>query len=193
MFGWAEVAEEVFKRVFKSKWFHWTLQAVAIVLCALWWFHVPAPGKAVLALTIAAVVMTIDGLTGWQRASWLVIVFALAFVENHAIDKDRRAFADDERGRRVEENRKFSDIGTSLTTNVQKLIEDSDTKFRTTLAQQSQQFSATMNRFSSVTNEQVTLSRQQQEMVEVEYGHLLPGDAPMPTIESLGAVFGRTP
>jgi hypothetical protein len=144
MFVWVEVAEEWLKKLFKGKWFHWALQGIAIALCTWWWFHVPAPGKALLALTIVAVVMTIEGLTGWQRALWLVIVFALAFLENRAIDKDRHDFSDFEASRRAVENQQFSNIGSSITTSVQKLLDHSDEQFKATVAQQSQQFAATM-------------------------------------------------
>ena len=142
----AEVAEGWFKRVFRSKWFHGVLQIITIALCGWWWFVVPAPGKAVLALTIVAVIMTIESLTGRQRAIWLVLIFALAFVENRAINRDRQKFADDEAGRRENENKQFSKIGDSIKTNVQNLLDHSDQQFHQTVTKQSSQFAATMRK-----------------------------------------------
>ena len=54
------------------------------------------------------------------RMSWIAMLFLLLAVEYRAIDKDRADFAKDEARRRQEENQKFADIGTSITTNVQK-------------------------------------------------------------------------
>lgn len=51
------------------------------------------------------------------------------FVENRAIDKDRRDFANAEASRRNEENQQFSNIGTNITDNVQKLLDHSDKEF----------------------------------------------------------------
>jgi len=42
-----------------------------------------------LALTVAAVVMTISEIGPLHKAVWLILVFALMFLENKSIDKDR--------------------------------------------------------------------------------------------------------
>ena len=69
-----------------------------------------------------------------HKAVYLVIVIALVFTENRAIDKDRADFARNEASRRKEENQEFSNIGTAITTNVGKLLEYSDQEFAKTMA-----------------------------------------------------------
>ena len=81
-----------------------------------------------------------------HKAGYLLLVIWLMFIENRAIDKDRADFARDEACRRQEERQQFSDIGTAITTNIQKVIDDSDLKFKDNLASASAQFSATMGK-----------------------------------------------
>lgn len=115
-------------------WFHFLIQIGAAVWLIYWHWHPPAPNKAVLALAAVAALMVLADMLPIHKAIYLVIIIALVFTENRAIDKDRADFARDEAGRRQEENQKFSDIGTAVTNNVQKLLDHSDSEFSQTMA-----------------------------------------------------------
>ena len=60
------------------------------------------PGNAVLALGVAAVLMTVWEMKWQHKAIWLSLVFFLAFLEHKSIDKDR--FDSNEQTRRLVEN-----------------------------------------------------------------------------------------
>jgi len=62
------------------------------------------------------------------------LIIALMFTENRAIDKDRRDFATEQSRTRDEENRQFSGIGDTITSNVQRLLDNSAAQFNTTIA-----------------------------------------------------------
>jgi len=128
------ISETHLKAFFQSPIFHRVFQALTTFLCVLWWFRVPAPGKAILALTIAAVLVTVEGIGGWQRAIWLMLIFALAFLENRAINNDRTQFAKEQREARQRENNSFSDIATGLS----KSIGASNAQFQATMSKESQ-------------------------------------------------------
>jgi hypothetical protein len=61
---------------------------IAVAYLWLCW-HFPGPGKALLWLTVSAVLMTVSGTGPSHKAVWLLLVFALMFLENKSIDKDR--------------------------------------------------------------------------------------------------------
>ena len=69
--------------------FHSVFQISFIVLSAYWYWHVPAPGKCVMAIGVAAVLMTTWEMKAQHKAVWLLLVFFLAFLENKSIDKER--------------------------------------------------------------------------------------------------------
>jgi hypothetical protein len=170
-----------------NHWIHIPTILVVGSFCLYWWYwHKPVPSKAVLWLAGVAAIMALWEMRPIHKAAYLLLVVWLMFIENRAIDKDRADFARDEAHRRQEERQQFSDIGTQLTTNVQKLIDDSDLKFKKTFGQQSTNFDATVKRFIGVNNEQLALSQAQREMIESENGHLIPGSEPMPPMEALG-------
>ncbi len=122
-------AEDYLKSLFGSRRFHSFFQIATALLCAWWWFHTPAPGKAILALTIAAIFVTIEGIRGWQRALWLVFIFLLAFMENRAINTDRATFAREQAEARQKEHEAFQAIATGINTS----ITESENQFNTTL------------------------------------------------------------
>jgi hypothetical protein len=136
-----------------SHLFHIPIQITVAVFCAYWYWHVPAPNKAVLWLGGVAALMALVEMRPLHKAIYFLLVVTLIFTENRAIDKDRRDFAADESARRAIENTQFSNIGTAITNNVQKLLDKSDAQFTATTNQQSTQFAATMERFHANVNE----------------------------------------
>ncbi len=58
-------------------------------LCLYWCFRLPSSGNAVLALSVAAVLMTISEINARLKAVWLILVFFLAFIEHRVIEQDR--------------------------------------------------------------------------------------------------------
>jgi hypothetical protein len=129
---WRGDPEEAKKPV--PHWFHFPLQAIAAGFAAYWYWNLPLPNKAVLFLAAIAALMVLAEMRPIHKAFYVVLIIALVFIENRAINKDRADFARDEACRRKEENQKFSDIGTAITTNVGRLLEHSDQEFAKTMA-----------------------------------------------------------
>jgi hypothetical protein len=113
------------------------LCVLALLILGIWWmFHLPTVGKGGLFLAVGATLMPLfwEKVGTIARMSWIAMLFLLLAVEYRAIDKDRADFARDEACRRREENQKFSNIGTTITNNVQKLLDHSDSEFAKTMA-----------------------------------------------------------
>jgi hypothetical protein len=134
-------------------WFHIPIQVICAAFCLYWYWHAPAPNKAVLCLGGVAALMALVEMRPVHKAIYFLLIVVLMFVENRAIDKDRADFARDEAYRRREENQKFTEVGTTITTNIQKLLDRSDLQFSKTTAQQALQFDATMSQFHLNVNE----------------------------------------
>lgn len=115
-------------------WFHFLLQITTAALLIHWHWKPPGSNKAVLILAAVAALMVLADMRPLHKAIYFVLIIALVFTENRAIDKERADFARDEASRRQEENQQFSDIGDSITTNVGKLLEHSDNEFAKTMA-----------------------------------------------------------
>jgi hypothetical protein len=113
------------------------LCVLALFVLGIWWmFHLPTVGKGGLFLAVGATLMPLfwEKVGTIARMSWIAMLFLLLAVEYRAIDKDRADFARDEAYRRQEESQKFSGIGTTITNNVQKLLDHSDSEFAKTMA-----------------------------------------------------------
>jgi hypothetical protein len=114
--------------VLSRRAFHLTAQLIASLVYLYWCFHLPAPGKAVLALSVVAVVLTLAEMEPRHKAVWLILILVLVHLENRAIDKDR---ADSERRQGEAVNAEQEQFGKIL-------------------AQNQQDFSSTMGRMESV-------------------------------------------
>lgn len=127
----------------RSHWFHVPFVVAALLLCAYWYFRPPIPNKAVLAIGVVAVIMTLTEMRPSHKAAWLLIVFTLAFLENRAINKER-ADSESERARvRKEENDKFQAIADGL---------------KGTITQTQTDFNATMKQFDRTSRHLQTLN-----------------------------------
>jgi hypothetical protein len=115
-----------------AHWFHFGLQLVVGGYVLYWHWKLPSPNKAVLALAACAALMVLAEMRPVHKAIYFVLIVALVSTENHAIDYDRRDFADKEAARRFDENQKFSNIGESITTNVGRLLAQSNQQFEQT-------------------------------------------------------------
>jgi len=72
-----------------SHWLNIPLQIAAAIFCVLWYFHLPSPNKAVLAMaTMVALMMLID-IKPLHRGIYFLLVIAFFVLENRAIDKER--------------------------------------------------------------------------------------------------------
>jgi hypothetical protein len=82
------------RRIVEATKSHLYVVCIAVVQLFLaclyfyWCTHLPSTGKAVLVIGIVAVLMTFD-MAKPLKGACLVLVFALAFLENKSIDKDR--------------------------------------------------------------------------------------------------------
>jgi hypothetical protein len=112
-----------------SPWFHVPCQLLVAAFCIHWFWHTPAPNKAVLILGGVAAIMALWEMLPLEKGIYFVLVICLVAVEYRAIDKDRRDFADAETQKRQEQDQQFSAIGATITTNVQKLLDHSDEQF----------------------------------------------------------------
>lgn len=98
----------------RANWFHSLWQIIVACLCLYWFWHSPAPNKAVLIITGVTIVMALFEMRTRNKAVYLILVVVLMFIENHAIDKDRRESANAEAVRLEEERQKFQEVVSDL-------------------------------------------------------------------------------
>src|SRR5713101_4057431 len=116
-FMWKGSPEETKKPV--PHWFHFGLQICVGAFVLYWHWHLPAPNKAVLSLASVAALMVLAEMRPIHKAVYFFLIVALVFTENRAIDKDRRDFAENEAGRREQENAQFQKIADGLSSSIQ--------------------------------------------------------------------------
>jgi hypothetical protein len=138
-----------------SKWWgRWSAVFVLgfLVVGVRWEYNVPTVGKGGLALALGATLMPLfwDKVGPLARMLWIAMLFTSLSVEYRAIDKDRSDFADAEECRRKEENQQFANIGTAITDNVQKLLDNSNAQFNDALREEAKRFATTMRQFGRV-------------------------------------------
>ena len=118
-----------------NHWFHIPWQILVAAFCLYWYWHPPAPSKAVLILTGVTVVMALLDMSKAHKAVYLVLVICLMFIENRAINKDRTDAANLEDERRKEESKQFQAIADGI---------------KATIANSDKEFTATMGRTNQV-------------------------------------------
>jgi hypothetical protein len=77
----------------KRHLFHIPLQLAVGAVCAYWYWHVPAPSKAVLWLGGVAALMTLIEMRPLHKAIYFAMIIALIFTETRAINTDRATFS----------------------------------------------------------------------------------------------------
>jgi len=102
-----------------NHWFHTPWQIIVTSFCTYWYWHPPAPNKAVLVLTGVTVVMALLDMSTGHKAVYLLLVICLMFIENRAINKDRGDAAAAESQRRLAENKQFQTIADGITASIQ--------------------------------------------------------------------------
>ena len=112
-----------------NHWFHIPWQIIVASFCVYWYWHPPAPNKAVLILTGVTVVMALLDMSKGHKAVYLLLVICLMFIENRAINKDRSDAVAAEDGRRIDENKQFQNIANGI----QAAITESDRHFAVTM------------------------------------------------------------
>ena len=75
--------------------FHLSFQVPFLALLLYWWWHEPAPSKAVLVIGVAAVIMSVYDMKWWHKSVWLFLIFSFALLENRSIDKEQTRAKDD--------------------------------------------------------------------------------------------------
>jgi len=90
--------------------FHGISQVLSAVLCVYWAFQLPIPNKAILALTVVAVVMALADMSTKHKIVWVILVCVFAWIENRAINKDRQTFATEQAVLRQAEQANFERI-----------------------------------------------------------------------------------
>jgi hypothetical protein len=165
-----------------------------------WCRDIPPSGKAVLALAMLAALMPIrsefrrgSAWHGIEKSVWIMLLFAFFYLENVAIDTERvmaekqqqetlRSVAAGFQGVLSEQQKDFS----TLIDNGKKSFATQQQNFgqivKNSLAAQKQE----REDFAGLLKEQKGIIEQQHEMIESLNGRLLPGDDPMPSMESLG-------
>jgi hypothetical protein len=117
-----------------NHWFHIPWQIVVAAFCLYWYWHPPAPNKAVLILTGITVVMALIEMSKVHKAVYLVLVICLMFIENRAINKERTDATAQEINRREEENKQFQSIADGI----KSAIDNSDKEFTATMGRTNQ-------------------------------------------------------
>lgn len=123
-----------------THWFHLPWQIIVSCVCIYWYWHPPAPNKAVLILTGVTIVMALLEMRTSHKAVYLILVLCLMFIENRAINKDRADAAAAEDARRKEEQKEFTRIGNGI----EKAVGLSQQQFQATVRQSQDQFNATL-------------------------------------------------
>jgi len=72
-----------------NDWFHIPLQVTAGLFCVYWYFHLPSPNKAVLAMATMVALMMLMDMKPLHKGIYFFLVIAFFVLENHAIDKER--------------------------------------------------------------------------------------------------------
>jgi hypothetical protein len=72
-----------------NHWFHIPLQTTAAIICVFWYFHLPSPNKAVLAMATMVALMTLMNMKPLHKGIYFLLVIAFFVLENHAINKER--------------------------------------------------------------------------------------------------------
>lgn len=117
-----------------SHWFHIPCQVIVASFCVYWYWHIPAPNKAVLALTGVTIIMALLEMRTGHKAVYLLLVICLIFTENRAINKDRADSLKAEDDHRNEERGKFQSIADGL----DATIANSDRQFAATMGKQNE-------------------------------------------------------
>ena len=65
-----------------THWFHLPWQIIVSCICIYWYWHPPAPNKAVLILTGVTIVMALLEMRTSHKAIYLILVLCLMFIEN---------------------------------------------------------------------------------------------------------------
>lgn len=106
----------------------------SVMLSVYWFFHLPAPGKAVAVLGAVAVFMALRGeikeIHGSEKILWILIVFGLLYIEIRAIDHDRTVAAKEQAEARAEQLRNFGAIAGGI----DATIKNSDKQFDATMS-----------------------------------------------------------
>ncbi len=128
-------------------WFHIPIQVIATALCIYWYWHMPAPNKAVLCLGGVAALMALVEMRPMHKAIYFLLIVALMFVENRAIDNDRAGFAHEQAQarEREEQSRKrgeeaFAAIGNGINT----AIANGQAQFNATLGTEKNNLAQTL-------------------------------------------------
>lgn len=109
--------------------FHNFFQLPVALLYWYWCYHLPAPGKAVLALTVVAVIMTLVEMTAGHKTLWLLLVFCLVSLENKSINQDRANYAHEQSEARKQEQKEFKAIASRL----ESVISQNESAFDATM------------------------------------------------------------
>ena len=126
-------------------WFHSSIQFVVVSLCVLWSWHPPVPNIAVLLLGGMAALMTLFDTPRRHKTVYIGLIVWLMAIETNAIKRDRIEASRAEACRRAEENNNFAAIGNSIQSNVQKVINDANAKFSTTLQRHNDELRAVLS------------------------------------------------
>jgi hypothetical protein len=118
---WRGNPEEAKKPV--PHWFHFPLQIIVVGFVLYWHWKLPLPNKAVLALAAVAALMVLAEMRPIHKAIYVVLIVALVYTENRAINEDRSAFEKDQREQRRTENEKFQGIADKLSAEINGMID----------------------------------------------------------------------
>jgi len=116
-FMWKGDSEESKETV--SHWFHFSLQIIVGAFALYWYWRLPTPNIAVLALASVAALMVLAKMRPIHKIVYFFLIVVWVATESHAIHEDRRDFAEKEATRRKQENAQFQKIADGLSSSIQ--------------------------------------------------------------------------
>ena len=85
--------------------YHAALLLTSFAFCTYWLFYLPKSSKALLILGGVAALMLLADLHPKLKAAYVIVIIALIFIENRALDKERAGLAAEQTAQRKEEKR----------------------------------------------------------------------------------------
>jgi hypothetical protein len=112
----------------RSRWLGFVFIGVSFIFAVVWYFRIPPPGYSLIVMGVAASILALrPDMPGSEKWLWTLALFALGWVEIHAIVHDRTDAANAEERRREEQNAKFKGIADGLTASIKQNQADFDT------------------------------------------------------------------
>lgn len=125
------------RRLWKNRWFWWGMLGLFWLWYLYWCYHIPSPSKAATVLGVVAAVMALRGEPdAIEKFFWVGILFLFLLLELRAIDHKEYLDKIAHDTEVAQQNEHFSNIGESIKTGVQGILNQSEKEFEATIAKE---------------------------------------------------------